>query len=353
MRVPSAPLIAGILMLAGTAAATAQTAPNGTYPIKGDDLAIYNLVGALRVEPGTGSDVVVSVQTGGSDAGRLKVATGVVRDHDGLRVIFPEDVIVYSALGRHSNTTMDVNDDGTFGDNDEHEGHRVRIRGDGSGLEAWADLTVKIPAGKTVHLHVGVGKATVTNVDGQIKVSVGSSDVSATGVKGTLGLSTGSGDIHVTDITADLKLETGSGDVTLSRVTDAGLKVETGSGDITGDHVATGKLALSSGSGGITIGTVKAAKISLETGSGDVDIGLVDGIETLEGSTGSGTITLSVPSTLSADVELDTGSGDIDLGGVEVKVRKLRNDHLSGTIGNGGGTIKLEAGSGDINLRKS
>src|SRR5690348_13459587 len=181
MRVLSAPLVAGVVMLAAVPVLSAQ---NGTYPIKGDDLAIYNLAGLLRVEPATGSDVVVVVQTGGADAGRLKVATGVVRDHDGLRVVYPDDVIVYPVLGRHSNTTMDVNDDGTFGiDDDERGGRRVRIRGDGSGLEAWADLTVKIPAGKTVQLRVGVGKATVTNVDGIIKVSVGSSDVSATGVK--------------------------------------------------------------------------------------------------------------------------------------------------------------------------
>ncbi|HYK11826.1 MAG TPA: DUF4097 family beta strand repeat-containing protein [Gemmatimonadales bacterium] len=352
MRVPSAPFaVAGLFMLVGAPVLAAQS---GTYPIHGDDIAIYNLAGLLRVEPATGSDVVVVVQTGGSDAGKLKVATGVARGHDGLRVIYPEDVIVYPTLGRHSNTTMDVNDDGTFGTNrDEDEGHRVRVRGDGSGLEAWADLTVKVPAGRTVSMHVGVGKATVTNVDGQIKVAVGSSDVSATGVKGTIGLVTGSGDIHVTDATAELKLETGSGDVTMSRVTDSGVKVETGSGDVTGDNVSTGKLALSSGSGSITVSTVQAARISLETGSGDVDIGLVSGIETLEGNTGSGTITLSVPATLGADVELDTGSGEIDLGGVEVKVRKLRSDHLSGSIGNGGGTIKLEAGSGDINLRKS
>lgn len=350
MRITSRHLAAlGILTLA-TAPLAAQS---GTYPIHGDTLAIYNLAGVLRVEPGSGSDVVVVVTTGGSDAGRLKVATGVVRGHDGLRVIYPEDAIVYPELGRHSNTTMDVNDDGTFGDRDESDGHRVRIRGDGSGLEAWADLTVKVPAGKTVALHVGVGKATVSNVDGQIRVAIGSSDVSATGVKGTLGLATGSGDIHVTDATADLKLETGSGDVTVTRVTDSGIKVETGSGDVKGDHLTTGRLDLTSGSGSITVSSVKAPEIALETGSGDVDIGLVDGIETLTGNTGAGSITLTVPSTLGADVEFDTGSGEIDLGGVEVTVAKLRNDHLSGRIGKGGGRIKLEAGSGDINLRKS
>jgi DUF4097 and DUF4098 domain-containing protein YvlB len=268
-------------------------------------------------------------------------------------VIYPEDVVVYPAMGRHSNTTMDVNDDGTFGDRDESDGHRVRLRGDGSGLEAWADLTVQVPAGRTVALHLGVGKATVSNVDGQIKVAIASADVSATGAKGSLGLATGSGDIHVTDATADLKLETGSGDVTMSRVTDTGVKVETGSGEITGDHVTTGHLELSSGSGSISVAVVKAPEIALETGSGDVTIGLVDGIQSLKGNTGSGSITLTVPAGLGADVELDTGSGEIDLGGVEVQVAKLRNDHLSGRIGNGGGRIKLEAGSGDISLRKS
>jgi DUF4097 and DUF4098 domain-containing protein YvlB len=351
MRVTAASLaVTGILMLGAVPGVTAQS---GSYPIHGDNLAIYNLAGVLRVEAATGSDVVVTVQTGGSDAGRLKVATGVVRGHDGLRVIYPDDVIVYPVLGRHSNTTMDVNDDGTFGDRDEDDGHRVRIRGDGSGVEAWADLTVKVPAGRTVAVHVGVGKATVSNVDGHIRVAIGSSDVSATGATGTLGIVTGSGNIHVTDAAADLKLETGSGDITLSRVTDGEIKAESGSGDVTGDQVTTGHLDLSSGSGSITITAVKAPDIGLETGSGDVDIGLLSGIQTLKGSTGSGSITLTVPATLGADVEFDTGSGEIDLGGVEVKVRKLRSDHLSGTIGNGGGTIKLEAGSGDINLRKS
>ena len=351
MRITSAHLaVLGMLALAGAPALAAQS---GTYPIHGDDLAIYNLAGVLRVEPGTGSDVVVVVETGGNDAGRLKVATGSVRGHDGLRVLYPEDVIVYPTMGRHSNTDFEVNDDGTFGDRERDDARRVRIRGDGSGLEAWADLTVRVPAGRTVAVHLGVGRATVTNVDGRIKVDLASSDANATGVKGMLGVSTGSGDIHVTDATADLKLETGSGDVTVTRVTDAGIKVETGSGNVTGDHVTTGHLDLSSGSGRITVSSVKAPEIALETGSGDVEIGLVDGIQSLKGNTGSGSITLTVPAGLGAEVELDTGSGEIDLGGVEVKVRKLRNDHLSGTIGNGGGQIKLEAGSGDISLRKS
>src|SRR5919198_766246 len=98
------------------------------HVLKGDSVAIYNLVGELRVEAGTGSDVVVELTRGGADAGKLDVQTGPV-------------------WGRGWNTTLRVRDDGTFGE--EHgrhdrrgwfrEGHEVRITGRGrGGLEAHA-----------------------------------------------------------------------------------------------------------------------------------------------------------------------------------------------------------------------
>ena len=41
--------------------------------LKGDSVAVYNLVGELRVEAGSGSDVVVEIQRGGADAAKLEV----------------------------------------------------------------------------------------------------------------------------------------------------------------------------------------------------------------------------------------------------------------------------------------
>ena len=45
------------------------------YTLDGDDIAIYNLAGALTVEPGTGG-VTVEVTRGGADAARLRVERG-------------------------------------------------------------------------------------------------------------------------------------------------------------------------------------------------------------------------------------------------------------------------------------
>ena len=61
------------LVVALAARAAAQTPER--YTIAGDDVAVYNLVGQLKVEGGTGAAVLVEVTRHGADAARLKIAT--------------------------------------------------------------------------------------------------------------------------------------------------------------------------------------------------------------------------------------------------------------------------------------
>ena len=70
--------------------ATAQTT---RQTLKGDSVAIYNLVGELRVEPGSGSDVAVEIARGGADASRLEVQSGPIRGRETLRIVYPDDAI--------------------------------------------------------------------------------------------------------------------------------------------------------------------------------------------------------------------------------------------------------------------
>src|SRR2546422_8922753 len=106
----------------------------------------------MRLERGTGGDVVVELTRGGPDAGKLEIATGPLRGREALRVIYPDDEIVYRGLGRGPNTTLHVRDDGTVNDRDDQvrhrgdEGRRVRIVSPGSGLEPRADLRIAMPA---------------------------------------------------------------------------------------------------------------------------------------------------------------------------------------------------------------
>src|SRR5256714_7498432 len=121
------------------------------HTISGDDIAVYNLVGVARIEGGSGSAVVVELSRSGRDLDKLRVETGPVRGRETLRVIYPDDAIVYRGLDFDGNTTLDVREDGTFNDRERHRsggGHRVRISGSGRGLEGHPDLRVAIPAGR-------------------------------------------------------------------------------------------------------------------------------------------------------------------------------------------------------------
>lgn len=343
------------LPLALCAALASQGSAQATrYTLKGDSVAVYNLVGELRVEAGSGSGVGVEVTRRGADAARLDVQSGPLRGVETLRIIYPEDVISLPDWGRGWNTTLRVRDDGTFGDDGRwrREGREVRITGRGRGLEASADLRVTVPAGQRVALHLGVGKVFVTNVDGQIQVHAASADVSAQSTRGKLKIDTGSGEVDVRDASGDVDLESGSGDITATNLHGDVIKVETGSGSITLTGVEAPKLGVETGSGDITVTGGKSNEMGFETGSGNVDVALTATFQGLSIETGSGNVTLRVPPTIGAEVDLDTGSGDFDLGGLTIQVRRIEEDHISGTIGDGRGRLSIETGSGNVRLVK-
>ncbi|HEV8381006.1 MAG TPA: DUF4097 family beta strand repeat-containing protein [Gemmatimonadales bacterium] len=349
-------LVSGVALL--TIPAAAQTS---RHVLKGDSVAIYNLVGELRVEAGTGSDVVVEIQRGGADAAKLEVQSGPLRGRETLRIIYPDDVIVMPDWGRGWNTTLRVRDDGTFGE--EHgrherggwyrEGRQVRITGRSrDGLEAYANLRVTVPAGKAVNLNLGVGKAFVSNVNGDIRVYVAAADVAADRTKGLLRIETGSGNVDLRTAAGDVTLSTGSGDITASGVDGSKLTLETGSGSVTLTDGKAATVHVETGSGNIDATSTSGDELSFETGSGDVDVALVTTFRSLSIETGSGDVTLKVPPTLGAEVDIDTGSGDIDLGGLTLQVRRIEHDHVTGTLGDGKGRLSVETGSGNVHLQK-
>lgn len=324
------------------------------------DAAIYDLVGQVRLRPGGGGAVTVHVQALGEDAGKLRTATGRVGSWQTLRVIFPGDEIVYPALGRHNNTSLDVRDDGTFNDSDllreagaadPGRGHRVHVSGSGSGLRAHADLVVDVPTGKRVAVYLGVGRVDAENVDGQLRISSSSGDVGLSGVRGTTRVGTGSGDVQITNQSGELNAATGSGDVRINGARGGNLALHTGSGDVTGSAVAASVLDIGTGSGDVKLSGVTAPRATVGTGSGDVQLGLSGAVQAVKLTTGSGDATLALPGSVGATLRASTGSGDIE-SALPITVTRKREGVLEGTLGNGGGSIEVSTGSGDIHLTR-
>jgi lia operon protein LiaG len=331
------------------------------YTLEGDEIAIYNLAGALTVEAGTGS-VAVELTRGGADAARLTVERGELRGWETLRVIYPSQDVAYAGLESGSSTTLKVREDGTFGDgDDDHDedddwdrprGRTVRITRDRGDLRAYADMKVRVPAGHRVAFHLAVGRVSVANVNGEILVDSHSAPVTATGVKGTLAVDVGSGDVRVTGGEGTLSVDTGSGSVELSGFRGDELSIDTGSGQVSGSQLNAKSIQVDTGSGEIELTAVTCPELALETGSGSISTEVRGPVRDLALETGSGDISVRAPANLAGDVEIETASGEIETD-FPIQVTRHARDHVVGRIGDGVGRVAIETGSGNVRLLKS
>lgn len=329
------------------------------HTLQGTDVVLYNLAGTVQIGSANGDAVTVEVARGGADLAKLRVAEGPLEGRSTLRVVYPGDRIKYPALvGGY--TELRVRDDGTFGghnhkhehDDDEDDGGRWVTISDRSGLEAWADLKIGVPAGRKVAVHLAVGKLTATNVNGRLKLETAAAPVTVNGAKGDLEVEVGSGDAELSAIDGDLEVTTGSGSVKLSKSNGRSLAIETGSGEVSATDLVGTKVNIRTGSGEIRATSVKSPQVSLETGSGAVTVELQAQVDRLDIQTGSGDIAITAPASLGAQVDVETASGDIN-SDFPIAVTQTGRDHLRGSVGDGKGRISVEAGSGSIRLLKA
>ena len=348
-----------IVLLISLSASTLSAQQVERYSIPEDELAIYNLAGEVRMEPGPSGDITVTVTRGGADGAKIKVMRSKRDGMETLRFVYPEGRILYAGMSDGSSTQIRVRDDGTFGHDDHDDGERrkaegkqVTIAGTGGGTAAHADLRIGVPMGRRLDLHLAVGKVSVTNVNGDLSIDVASGPVTTSTTRGEMEINVGSGTVQVTKATGELSVDTGSGSVTASELRGESLSIETGSGEVTATNLRSNQLSIDTGSGNIEVTGLTAPQVSLETGSGSVIADLSGEVWNVNVETGSGDVTLKVPPTLAAEVDIETSSGDIETD-FEVAVTRHARDHMTGRIGEGGGKIDIETGSGGIRLVKN
>lgn len=320
------------------------------YALDGDRVSVYNLAGSVRVEPGGGGNVTVEVDRGGPDADRLSVERGTVDGRRALWVVYPGDRVVYPEMGRGSTVRLRMDGDGLWGRR-VRRGREVTVAGRGSGIEAHADLVVRVPAGRDVAVYLAAGRVEVSNVRGRLLVDTHSASVAVSGTEGALTVDTGSGSVAVRDAEGDLVVDTGSGAVTLSSVRGGRVLIDTGSGGVRGSGIAARSLEVDVGSGRVNLTGVAADDAVVDTGSGSVVLGLTRDARSVVIDTGSGSVDLIVPDDFGATLEIDTGSGGIDVD-VPVEVRRSSRGDFVGRIGDGDGRVLIDTGSGRVRIRR-
>lgn len=340
---------AGALLAAGPLAAQ-QTE---RFQLSGNEIAIYNLAGTVTLTGGAGSAVVVELTRGGADAARLQVETGPIGGRQTLRVLYPTDRLVYRQGRGHHETRVRVNPDGTFGSGDDWDrDRRVEIRSSGSGLEAYADLRITVPAGRRFALYLAVGDVSAADIEGDVTIDTHSAPVTVSRIRGSLLVDVGSGRVEVTDVQGDVSLDTGSGSMRVSGVSGATVALDTGSGSVVASDITATNLVIDTGSGGIDLARARGESITLDTGSGAITAELLADPRDVVIDTGSGSVRLTVPPDFGAEVEIETGSGGIDLD-LPLQLRRWERNHVVGSIGDGRGRLVIDTGSGSVTIRRS
>lgn len=358
VRMPStSPLVRHALAGVLAALFATWTGPTGSgalaaqdsYALSGDRVAVYNLAGRVEVVSGDANDVRVDVVRGGADAREIEVGVRRVNGRQALVLRYPDDDVVYPVRGGRWNTTVRVRDDGTFF-GDRRGGERVRVRGAGSGLEAWADLRITVPASRDLAVFLAVGDAEVRDVEGDLLLDMGSGNAAVRGVRGMVEVDTGSGDVHVAEVEGEVLVDTGSGSVRLDDVQGPAVTVDTGSGDVEGRGVVSPSVVFDTGSGDVTVDGLDVRDLRVDTGSGDIRLGLSGPPEQVSVDTGSGRVEMELPRGVDALLTVDTGSGRIEAD-VPMDVIERERDELRARIGEGRGRIVIDTGSGNVVLR--
>lgn len=162
---------------------------------------------------------------------------------------------------------------------------------------------------------------------------------------------TGNGELSVDRAGADVELHTGNGAIHIGE-TDGSVTASTGNGDLEVES-AQGPVRASSGNGRIFVSTA-SGPVSASTGNGDIDVRMkaLSTDADMDFRSGSGAVRVTLPADFNGDVDASTGSGDLRTDFAIKLVGRLDPQHMRGTIGSGGRMLRLQTGSGRLEIRK-
>ena len=145
----------------------------------------------------------------------------------------------------------------------------------------------------------------------------------------------------------EVSAQTGSGDQIIGSV-NGGVRAQTGSGTIRIDRTG-GSLDAKTGSGDIRALAVGGA-VRAQTGSGDVDVRQTVRSD-VHVRTGSGDVTVSLPADAAYSLDARTGSGSISTAHPITMQGRVRRNHVRGTVRGGGNVVRVQTGSGSVDIR--
>jgi len=163
--------------------------------------------------------------------------------------------------------------------------------------------------------------------------------------------STGNGDLSVEKAGSEVELRTGNGGIHIGQ-TEGRVTAATGNGDLEVES-AHGPVRATTGNGRVFVAT-SAGPVSASTGNGDIDVRMhsLSASGDMNFVSGSGAVRITLPADFNGNVDASTGNGELRTDFEIRLIGRLDPQHMRGTIGTGGRTIRLQTGNGRLEIRK-
>jgi hypothetical protein len=213
----------------------------------------------------------------------------------------------------------------------EESGNQVLIRQpDVSGLSV--DLDVQLAAKSAVEIRTISGNAQIAGTNGSARVDTQSGNVKLKGLNGTIEVHSQSGDLTLDESkTSAATLEVKSGDITLAKV--------------------KGNIVARSASGDVSLHDCGGKSVSVESVTGDVRADLSEPVAgTVSIRTVNGEASVTVTDGCDCRVSLSTLRGNV-VCDLELEDEARHEQHVTGRLGEGTGTLDVSGVNGNIALR--
>lgn len=228
---------------------------------------------------------------------------------------------------------------------------KIISRGGDVQLDGWnapgGSLSVETVNGDVLGEGLSVRSLTLSSRSGDVKLNKVQTvaEASLESVSGDVSLSGGS-------VGARASVKTQSGDASVQNLRAEQMTVETVSGDATLQETS-GALTVKTVSGDITAEKVNSPAVSLATVSGDARWSPAAPFSgSLAGTTVSGDLSVSLWTNSDTRIEMSTTSGRVSCALALSDPSPASDRHITGKLGDGTGSLKLQSVSGDLHIRE-
>lgn len=222
----------------------------------------------------------------------------------------------------------------------------------GNETENPSDLDIDVPAGSSLEFQGVDTTIIVSGVTGGSQINTVNGRIEASNLSEQVDLSTVNGSIISTNNNGRIVLRSVNGEIE-DTGSSGRIEYDSVNGDISG-HSSALEVKLGTVNGDAELTLAGATELSMNTVNGDFSVRLSDSASPrIEGNSVNGNLELVLDAGLNARIQLENSSGDIENGLSDATAESARfgpRKTLHFTLGNGSGSVELQAISGALTL---